>query len=662
MATWALTEKDLELTDTANADGGTELGSARSAGDVELEEEEEEEEEEESRVPALDVDLAFCTHVGWDGALLLFFSFGIAGTFAWLTFRYTKTFVVWGRPLVWVFPVLATLYLCRTLQLLCGWKRAAKKHTMRLLYKGKGGGKKKRKRGVCVPVAALLSFKQKFKSNGVFFLWKLYLLEFVESVNQIINLMGVYLCTMPVQVTICFCVALAMDSFYRAHQLKQPNSSFRRNRQMKMDLVVDTASLAVPLFVLYFVFDIPISIGEMLQIVLWPSLCAFTKVRSILRDIIRNSSEEAVTKVQKKMSFRMDRRRRSLYGATNDEILSKRQLAAIPRSLSVFFYWYSVAYGLFLLVVASAHLGMSVTMENVLDCDEKTWKTGCKSKIPFCKSLFKPTCNCAVMRIENDYNLTVLPDSLPLTMTGLRKVRIYNCSLTTLPPDMEQLAHMTKFEVVFNHLQTFDVDVRKWERLNVLYLDYNNISTYNEEAVWTHGHLDALGLADNSVKMPDVRMSMPSLAFLHLGENNMNIDAPFDKESFPSLVYLYLNGNSLQTFPSQSLGDNLVFLGVARCDLTSLPTYLSGFKLLKYLDARDNNITAVSEGIKHLIKTNSMESYFSGNDRLCASDTSLDCQPLCSNVCYSRLASGNGQCDISCNSAGACKYDSGECK
>ena len=98
-------------------------------------------------------------------------------------------------------------------------------------------------------------------------------------------------------------------------------------------------------------------------------------------------------------------------------------------------------------------------------CDEKTWGKGCVNKIPFCKSLFKPTCNCAVMRIENDYNLTVLPDSLPLTMTGLRKVRIYNCSLTTLPPDMEQLTHMTKFEVMFNHLQTFDVDVRKWERL-----------------------------------------------------------------------------------------------------------------------------------------------------------------------------------------------------
>ena len=422
-------------------------------------------------------------------------------------------------------------------------------------------------------------------------------------------------------------------------------------------MFIDFLCMAIPSSVGFFVYDVPIPISEMLSISLMPAVLMLGKLDDILEQVVYHRSAQQVLKKQKRISFMKKRRRESIFENVSSVEMAKTQEDSVPRQVRFFVAGSKGLFGLFFLVVAMVHLILKPT-----GCDEKTWGKGCVNKIPFCKSLFVPTCNCAVMRIENDYNLTVLPDSLPLTMTGLRKVRIYNCSLTTLPPDMEQLTHMTKFEVTFNHLQTFDVDVRKWERLNVLYLDYNNISTYNEEAVWTHGHLDALGLADNSVKMPDVRMSMPSLAFLHLGENNMNIDAPFDKESFPSLVYLYLNGNSLQTFPSQSLRDNLVFLGVARCDLTSLPTYLSGFKLLKYLDARDNNITAVSEGIKHLIKTNRMESYFSGNDRLCASDTPLDCQPLCSNVCYSRLASGNGQCDISCNSDGACKYDNGECK
>ena len=53
------------------------------------------------------------------------------------------------------------------------------------------------------------------------------------------------------------------------------------------------------------------------------------------------------------------------------------------------------------------------------------------------KTLFTPTCNCASLRIENDYSLTALPNSLVDDMTGLRKVYIRNCNLTKLPPKME---------------------------------------------------------------------------------------------------------------------------------------------------------------------------------------------------------------------------------
>ena len=79
----------------------------------------------------VDVNITFSAHVGWAGALVLLFSFGIAGTFAWLTFRYTKNFVVWGRPLVWVFPVLATLYILLVLKFLFTWKNLATESTVR---------------------------------------------------------------------------------------------------------------------------------------------------------------------------------------------------------------------------------------------------------------------------------------------------------------------------------------------------------------------------------------------------------------------------------------------------------------------------------------------------------------------------------------------------
>ena len=112
-------------------------------------------------------------------------------------------------------------------------------------------------------------------------------------------------------------------------------------------------------------------------------------------------------------------------------------------------------------------------------------------------------------------------------------------------------------------------------------------------------------------------------------------------------------------FPHISLQDSLVDLGISRCNLKSLPLYLSGFKRLAYLDARDNNITTIDDSLKELIATNHIESYFSGNE-VCNWDKSLDCEPLCSKYCWSRHVSKNDECDINCNSY-ECDYDGGDC-
>ena len=154
---------------------------------------------------------------------------------------------------------------------------------------------------------------------------------------------------------------------------------------------------------------------------------------------------------------------------------------------------------------------------------------------------------------------------------------------------------------------------------------------------------------------------MPALNFLHLGENNIVIDKQvFNHKSFPSINYLYLSGNYLQEFPEESLKDSIVYLGIARCNIKSLPSRLSKFRYLKYLDARDNSIVTVSDDLKSLLENNEVESYFSGN-AVCKTDRSLDCDPLCSKVCWSRRVAKNGECDISCNS-NDCSYDGGDCK
>ena len=245
-------------------------------------------------------------------------------------------------------------------------------------------------------------------------------------------------------------------------------------------------------------------------------------------------------------------------------------------------------------------------------------------------------------------------------MDGLRKVFIRNCSLTKLPSNMEKLVEMTSFEVSFNNLTEFHVNVKRWEKLVKLYLMYNNIKQYNEHAMWTHPNLVSLDLGNNvGINMPD-KIHLPRLSYLQLSNIEINLDIGFSQKQFPALIFLYINGNNLQKFPDYSLKTNLVKLGISRCQLRSLPSYLSEFSNLLYLDARNNNITAVDADLKVLIERNGIEAYFSGNNRLCKFEKSLDCEPLCSKTCWSKRVSNNGVCDIYCNSK-ACIFDGGDC-
>ena len=122
-------------------------------------------------------------------------------------------------------------------------------------------------------------------------------------------------------------------------------------------------------------------------------------------------------------------------------------------------------------------------------------------------------------------------------MTALRKVFIRNCNLTTLPPRMEQLTEMVDFEISFNRLEEFMVDVGKWEKLAYLHLFSNNIFRYKEKPLWMHPELINLDLSNTSIRLPGSYIYLPSLNFLHIGDNYHSIDMRFNKDAFPSLLY-----------------------------------------------------------------------------------------------------------------------------
>ena len=587
----------------------------------------------------VDVEIKFWTHVGWDGVLVMLFSLGIVGLFVYITFLYTKAFHAWHRPGVWVFVVLAVLHALSTFIYILTWKKIARSSL-----------KAKESNTSLSFIGKFRKFKSLFKINGDFFLWKLYMFEFIESINQMLNVFTVYLCTLPVEVTSSICACLSIDALYRAYLLRQPPSIARRDRQVEIDIFVDFLYVAVPLCALWFGFQSPISIQEMTQITVWPTLCLLSKLRSIFREIVRFRAENKLFKRASRSTERIFLRSRS-----SADIINKQQ-GRMPTVVSTAFFVYSLLYGLFFLVVAVAHVAMQPT-----GCDEITWSKGCVVKVPFCKSLFTPTCNCASLKVEKDYKLVALPNSLVDEMTGLRIVFIRHCNLTKLPPRMEQLTEMVEFEISSNRLEEFMVDVGKWEKLNLLVLTYNKLKRL-PAAVWTHSSLAYLDFSDNiGLKMPaaEKQMSMPSLLYFGCRNNSVTIHLPFNNQRFPNLLDLFVNGNRLTEFPDTSLKESLQYLGVARCHLKQLPSFLAEFSLLIYLDARDNNISTVGDNVKMIIKKNRVESYFSGNPA-CKTDSTLDCQHVCSQYCGTNKLLGNGVCEEECNSEG-CKYDGGDC-
>ena len=107
-------------------------------------------------------------------------------------------------------------------------------------------------------------------------------------------------------------------------------------------------------------------------------------------------------------------------------------------------------------------------------------------------------------------------------------------------------------------------------------------------------------------------LKMPSLRYLDLGENQMNLRGRLMSNIWRGSHFI------LRWKPHATISTRVIkrqyypFVG-STLQLTSLPAYLSQFKLLKYLDVRGNNITGVSENLRKLIEKNKSEAYFHGN-------------------------------------------------
>ena len=225
----------------------------------------------------------------------------------------------------------------------------------------------------------------------------------MESWVQFTNILQVYSCTLPVGWNLVFILILIAESlnqckvFYRKVYSKTTNINFNeRNVQLILNIGMDQFFLFVPLAILWFGFRIPMSISEIVRIIIVPSMSLLSKLPTIIEQVVYNRVNEEIAAQQMNVSKSFKRKRKSLFGQSVNEHVVDLQNRYFPRSAKMVMFFLSIIYTIVLLVVLIGQLA-NLSFQDRCDTtfDHSGMWNGCAIKIPFCKRPFTPKCNCA---------------------------------------------------------------------------------------------------------------------------------------------------------------------------------------------------------------------------------------------------------------------------
>eukprot|EP00944_MAST-04C_sp_MAST-4C-sp1_P001060 g1060.t1 len=605
--------------------------------------------------------------VGCRGLLVLALILAVAVLHTLVVYISSKKFTYVNRNGIWIFIFSAIAYGFLFLHLVFRWKN----QTITWVEKNFGDKIHKRKK-IHAFSQARFWYKDYFGiERGKFYFWRMYTMEFIENGVQLYNIITVYLCMLPLGWSILFSCILICESLCRANIIgkkiwysKTQNITVpEKDFQFGLDICIDFFFLVTPIAVTYFVYDLWPSVQEITWMLMFPTISLFSKLRRMMQESMHQYAESMLNKELARVSISKSRQRKSIFGSTFSEKIAKLQNKSFPYRAKILVLVLSICFATLVIVLVVVQAVSVIFFTNDLNChtfisesdaSKKHWDEGCDVKVLFCKNMFVPKCDCAVLNIKN-HNITKLADRF-VELTALRGVFINNGPLKALPKNMEKITSMNRFILMFNHLEDFQVDILKWTRLNDLDLSFNNISEYHEN-LWLHPQLVNLFVNNNPSFRTPKKVFLPQLTLLEMSNNSI----PIPELNLPAITDLYLNGNIMPQLPNnfELWKNTLLYLGVARCGLKSLDN-IDVLTKLMYLDARNNSLASVSNEVKSLITSKKgFESYFSGNP-VCNSDLELNCQPLCTDYCWTHSGFKNGVCDHQCDSE-ACDFDGGDC-
>eukprot|EP00942_MAST-04A_sp_MAST-4A-sp1_P000681 g681.t1 len=462
------------------------------------------------------------------------------------------------------------------------------------------------------------------------------------------------------------CIALSVECFLLAEFMIRENTAWRRDTQIKLDVLENFFCVALPLLIMWYGYKVPISVEEMLQLTFLPSLSLLKKLDTILEGIIRFRTATTLLKAEEKAAVRASRRRNSFFNDITLFEVAKQQQEAVPYIVHVGAGICQAIFGIVFLCTAIVQL---VAQHNTT-CEPLLWDS-CVVRAPFCGNAFRPTCNCAVLNVRK-HNWTALPDEI-YEMKALKVMRINHGPLEVLPDNTDRsFQQLSVLDLCYNELTEVPESLGN---LKIIRLDLsNNKLNALSDGIWANSYTLNLFLDNNYIsKIPISIENARTLSNLYVNNNSL-VDVP--QEVFTlNLRSLFLDGNYLTNVPKEiEKVQTLQILHLHNNNIKNVINSIGRLVRLRILDLRNNSIKELSE--EAVVDLKALEYIYLSDNPVCSNgwldkvpkvknivekstDLGAGCKPQCSIYCQDRWV-GDGFCVRDCNSFD-CNYDGGDC-
>ena len=460
------------------------------------------------------------------------------------------------------------------------------------------------------PANPKLSFE--FGINGKYYLYRVYITETLELIYQLFNY-STYACSMSAKLLIPYSVAIATECCVRVWNRKNTNlpiANKEKSLEMLLDLLVDFFALVYPPLAIFFETELPFRDIDLVQLLAFPVLCLFLKIRLIFYEEVVQIVYKDFTRLEGLRRGVSDMRmhRRSSFGLRENGVIEAQNRHCSKRAkqgvLALAMVW-----SVFFIALSSFQI-----LNALVRTSSEHYTFYCKVNAPACNNWFVLEENCLHVR----YMSTNEPhdtDEMMRKFSTSTATQIIEMSFTNDTTIFKGKFPKLRRLLLYKPVATTMIPLEGWP--NLVFFAVFHAANLKKIAGCCGPSLPATVLTfENSPKLVLDRLDMPDLKYLFASE----ITLPA-KISIPKVKTLHLRHMNLLQLPPSLEKRSYEELNLAGNNISSLNAHANHI-----IDIRYNSISTYDEK-----RANYNYAY---KNKVCLKG--FDCTPFCHPKCKNK--------------------------